>query len=248
MAGFTGAWRRRTRPSGDPPLWPGLDPEHANPVDPPDPTMGDLTGAPGMPLEWAEGQYAQDPVASMFNDQTPVSHEAVVGDLPGVDTREAQAIGGAARSIDQGAFDQRKYSRPMYQETGSTHADVYNHDLRGDSPETLLYDRAGVGQPHDPDARSNRWSRHFPTGPARFDMRWFDASMRPRYQRNAVGSREREAVPNRTQYVSPYGAGTILRPDNWAVPIVRRTAQAPDYATDAVEGAQTDFGLGRWGL
>lgn len=255
MAGsYSGAWKRATLPVSQVPLKPGIDPEHSRPSADPDQTYAqsfiDSTGAPLLPDEWASGQYVQDPVPSLFFDATPVDHETGLGFLPGVTPEEAQDLGGWARSQDLGAMDARDFDRPQYQEDGSVHAEIVNRDLQGASPADLKYDEKGVGVGIDPDARSNRRITRRPTGPAIFDMRWYGEQMRPRYSHTASGSRERGAVANRQQNTPPEGAGSILRPDNWAAPVVRRSAPSWDqgFATDEQVPASGNFGLGSWGL
>jgi hypothetical protein len=254
-ASYSGAWKRATLPVSQVPLKPGIDREHSHPSDAPDPSYVvsyvDGTGAPTLPDEWTGGQYVQDPVPSEFSDQTPVSHEVGTGFLPGVDVDEAQRIGGWARSQDLGAMDARDYERPAYQEDGSTHGEIISRDLAGASPADLKYDEKGVGVGIDPDARSNRRITRRPTGPAQFDSRWFDPSMRPRYLHVAQGSHVRQQVPGRQANTPDSGSGVILRPDNWAAPVVRRSAAGWDqpFATDAqTPTAPGDFGLGSWGL
>jgi hypothetical protein len=252
---YAGAWKRATLPVAQVPLKPGIDKEHSQPSDAPDPSYlvsyVDRTGAPTLPDEWDQGQYAQDFVPSDFTDQTPESHEIGVGFLPGVTQQDAQAIGGAARSVDLGALDARDFERPAYQEDGSTHGEIINADLLGASPADLKYDEKGVGVGIDPFARSNRRILHRPTGPAKYDARWFDESMRPRYLHTAQGSAVRTVVPGRQANTPDSGSGVILRPDNWAAPVVRRSAPSWDqsFATDAeTPVAAGDFGLGSWGL
>lgn len=256
MAGqYSGAWKRATLPVSLVPLKPGIDPEHAHPSDAPDPTYAlsyvDMTGAPTLPTEWDGGQYVQDYVPSEFTDQTPVSHEIGVGFLPGMDTEEAQRIGGWARSQDLGAPDSRDFERPQYQEDGSAHDEILNRDLNGASPADLKYDEKGVGVGIDPYARTNRRITRRPTGPALYDSRWFDPAMRPRYLHTAQGQSEKPVVPGRQVNTPDSPRNVTLRPDNWAAPIIRRSSAGWDqpYATDAetpVSGA--DFGLGSWGL
>lgn len=246
----TGGWKRRAvRGAQDPPRHPGIDPEHASPVDAPDPTMGDLTGAPGLPAEWAGGQYLQGPVASEYVDLTPVDHMHGLGALPGVSLEDAQARAGRVRSEDWGADDQRSFERPRYQEHGRRHTEMVSQGLGGASPETLRYQVEGVESPIDPHARHNRRvARWHEPGPV--DMHWYGPEKRPRYLKTATGSRERDAVPARTQHVSPFGAGRIERPDNWAPAVVRRSPRdwSESSAVDAAPQPGADFGLGSWGL
>jgi hypothetical protein len=253
MAGqYAGAWRRAVLPVSKVPLKPGIDPEHAKPSDTPDPNWTDGTGAPTLPAEWSGGQYLQGNVASAFVDETPTDHMHGLGFLPGVDLETAQQLGGLARSEDLGNMDARDYERPAYQEDGSTHGVIVNTDLQGASPADLKYDEKGVGVGLDPYARSNTHITHAPTGPATFDMRWYGEEMRPRYQHNAQGSRAAAAVPNRTQLTPDSPRGVILRPDNWAAPIIRRSNPGWDqpWTQDGEAQAATggDFGLGSWGL
>lgn len=252
MAGsYSGAWKRQTLPDSRVPLKPGIDPEHAHPTDVPDPQHQDLTGAPTLPDEWSEGQYLQEFIPSGYVDLTPASHEVGVGMLPGVDLETAQAVGGRARSEDLGAMDARDYDRPQYQEDGSAHAEIVHHDLEGTSPGTLKFQEKGVGVGIDPHARSDRRIVRRPVGPSIFDMRRFDAEHRPRYVKTAQGSKVRGPVPGRQVNTPPEGAGTILRPDNWAAPVVRRSAPQWDQGatTDAtVPDTTGNFGLGAWGL
>lgn len=253
MAGqFSGAWRRNTLPASRMPLKPGIDPEHARPTDAADPQSRDMTGAPLLPDEWALGQYVQGFVPSEYVDLTPTSHEVGVGMLPGVDIETAQAAGGRARSEDLGAMDARDFERPRYQEDGSAHAELVGHDLEGTSPGTLRYQESGVGVGIDPYARTSRRIHRRPTGPAVFDMRMFGPEMRPRYVQTAKGSRVRGPVPDRQVNTPPEGAGVILRPDNWAAPVVRRSAPRWDQSVTTDQtlpaGPDDDFGLGRWGL
>jgi hypothetical protein len=247
---FAGAWKRATLPQSRLPLKPGVDPEHARPVDAPDPQSQDRTGAPPMPVEWSGGQYLQEFVPSGYIDATPVSHETGVGFLPGVDLETAQAVGGRARSEDLGAMDVRDFERPAYQEDGSTHGEIVSPDWHGASPEDLVYDSKGVGVAIDPYARSNRRITHRPVGPALFDARWYGEQMRPRYLHTAQGSKARGPVPGRLVNTPTEGAGTILRPDNWTAPVVRRSAPSWDQgsASDTQVPASGDFGLGSWGL
>lgn len=252
MATHSGAWKRTVIPVSRVPGKPGIDPQHAHPSDPPDPTWTDHTGAPGLPVEWADGQYMQDNVPSMFVDNTPGDHMQGLGFLPGVDQETAAYLGGQARMIDFGAGDVRDFERPAYQETGSTHGVIVNQDLQGASPADLKYDEKGVGVGIDPYARSNTHITHSPTGPATFDSRWYQESMRPRYQHNGQGSAPAVGpVPGRNQGQSDAGRGSILRPDNWAAPVVRRSAPSWDQAfvTDAESPTSPgSFGLGSWGL
>jgi hypothetical protein len=259
VSNYGGAWRRATLPRSLVPGKPDIDREHSHPSPNLDPTAAhqdyvDTTGAPGLPVEWDQGQYAQDPVASAFFDHTPVSHEDGLGFLPGVDQPSAQAAGGAARSVDLGAPDVRDYDRPRYQGDGSSHVEQLNVDLDGESPATLRYQFKGVGVDIDEFARTNRAIRRRPTGPPTYDMRWYDESMRPKYAPAAHGSRVRPAVAGRLENTPPEGAGTILRPDNWATPVARRLGPNWDtgLVTDGSEspsfGSADNFGLGSWGL
>jgi hypothetical protein len=250
---YSGAWRRTVIPVSKVPLKPGIDPEHARPADTPDPNWTDGTGAPQLPTEWSSGQYLQDNVPSAYSDQTPVDHTIGLGFLPGVTQAEAAQLGGSARSQDFGASDVRDYKRPNYQEDGSTHGVIVNTDLQGASPADLKYDEKGVGVGLDPYARSNTHITHRPTGPATYDMRWWNEQMRPRYAHNAVGSKVAPAVPNRTQLNPDSGRGTILRPDNWAAPVLRRSNPGWDQPATTDDTTQAyaaggDFGLGSWGL
>lgn len=250
---FAGAWKRATLPISKVPLKPGIDPQHAQPTDPPDPSFFDYTGAPLLPLEWADGQYEQANVPSAFVDQTPVDHMHGLGFLPGVDLETAQYLGGRARNEDLGNMDARDYERPQYQEDGSTHGVIINGRLEGDSPGDLQYDLKGVGVPLDPYARSNTHITHRPTGPATYDMRWYGEQMRPRYVHTAEGSAPATGpVPNRTHLQPDSGRGAISRPDNWAAPVVRRSAadwgQAFSTAAETPVDSSGDFGLGSWGL
>ena len=252
MAGrYTGAWKRRaSMPVAPVPLKPGIDPEHYRPTDEPDPQHLDLTGAPILPDEWAGGHLIQPFIPSEYVDLTPLSHEEGVGFLPGVDQETAQRVGGRARSEDLGAMDARDFERPLYQEDGSAHAEIVHAPLDGASPQTLQYQEKGVGVGIDPHARSDRRITRRPTGPAVFDMRWFGEEMRPRFVKNAQGSRVRPPVPGRQVNTPTEGSGRILRPDNWAAPIVRRSAPQWDQAATTDEEIPTtgNFGLGSWGL
>lgn len=253
MGTYSGAWKRTTLPRSSVPLKPGIDPQHARPTDSPDPQSVDMTGAPLLPDEWSGGQYVQGFVPSMFVDQTPTDHYSTGrGFLPGVDLETAQRIGGAARSEDLGAFEARDFDRPAYQETGSGHDEIINTDLRGASPDDLRYEEKGVGVGNDPYARSNRRITRTPTGPAFFDTRWYGEEMRPRYPHTAAGSAPAVGpVAGRQQNTPPEGRGGILRPDNWAAPVLRRASASWDQAfvTDAeTPVAPGDFGLGTWGL
>lgn len=250
MATYAGAWKRATLPVSLVPLKPGIDPQHAKPTDTPDPNNVDGTGAPLLPEQWSGGQYVQEFVPSTYVDNTPVNHEFGTGMLPGATQEEAQAIGGAVRSVDLGAMDARDYDRPHYQEDGSAHVEILNADLLGASPADLKYDEKGVGIGIDPYARSNRAIRRRPSGPATYDMRWYGEQMRPRYVHTATGSRAYPAVAGRSQNAPPEGAGAILRPDNWAAPIVRRSSDewGQTFATDAEVPTAGNFGLGSWGL
>jgi hypothetical protein len=252
---YAGAWKRATLPRSLVPGKPPIDREHSAPSDAPDPTYVlsyvDTTGAPLLPDEWTGGQYVQEPVGSAFTDQTPVTHDDGRGFLPGVDQPEAQRIGGYARSIDLGAPDVRDWERPRYQGDGSGHVEIRNPDLDGESPATLKYLEKGVGVDIDPYARTNRAIRRRPTGPATYDNRDWTPGMRPKYQPNRHGSiPARGPVANRQNNISPEGAGAILRPDNWAAPVVRRVAASWDQAfvTDGTPAPAGDFGLGSWGL
>ena len=247
---YAGAWKRATLPDNQLPLKPGIDPEHSKPTDTLDPNAVDNTGAPQLPYEWSGGQYLQAFVPSEFVDFTPESHEIGVGFLPGVDQETAQYIGGRARNEDLGASDQSGYARPQYQEDGSTHQEIYNTDLHGASPGNLVYAEKGVGVALDPYARTNRRIKEFATGPVEYDMRWYGSEMRPRYLHTGAGSKPaRGPVAGRQPNSPPEGAGSILRPDNWAPAIVRRAAPSWDqpFATDA-EVPASGFGLGSWGL
>lgn len=251
MAGtYRGAWARATLPQSRVPLKPPIDPEHSRPTDGPDPQSHDMTGAPNLPVEWSQGQYLQDFVPADYVDMTPADHVHGVGFLPGVTREEAADIGTRARSEDLGNMDRDEF-RPQYQEDGSAHGVIVNSPLSGASPGDLQYDEKGVGVALDPYARSNTHITHRPVGPAVFDMRWYGEQMRPRVVHNAQGSKVRGPVPNRLVNTPDSGAGTILRPDNWANTVVRRSAPQWDQSSAVDTTTQTgpaDFGLGSWGL
>jgi hypothetical protein len=246
----SGAWKKRTQTVRRVRLVAPIDPRHSTPEETQDPNYVDTTGAPALPEDVEGGQFTQQDVKSRYVDLTPPGEG--VGDLPGYDQASAREVSRIAHSRDYGAVSARLYAPAVDRDGTYNVSIVTNHDNAGDSPETLQFERTGVGSPNDPYARSNkrivRWRDRT------IDMHWWGVEQRPKPIRTAQGSRELPPVPNRTQWVSPFAAGRIEHPDNWQ-PAQERRAPREWGERTTTDGGEADamsaasaYGLTMWGL
>lgn len=255
---ITGAWARRSTPTLAVPLKPQPDPEHLDPTPNVDVTVGmplwiESSAAPTLPPEIATDGMAVPIGGGGPIDHTPEDPQYGPGAGHGQTTGEAQAVRTHWMSRDDGAVASRLW-QPMTDRDGAPHlAIIPDVELDGDSPQTLQYQRTGLGQPIDPHARRGQrqkrwWDRVI-------DMHRYGVMFRPMPMRYA------QPVPTQppggnTQYDSPWTTNAPQRatPDAFVATQVRRTPT--DWATPItgdgtamqLVGDVGGFGLGQWGL
>ncbi len=251
---YSGAWVRQSTTRPNVPLQAPTDPEHLNPTEGED-HPGQLAlwqnqaPAPVLPTVMEGGQYEQPSVPAGPLDMTPADPSFGAGVGPGLTTLEAQEVRGALMGLDLGAYAAHRYMAGVDRD-GAPHVQVIDDvDYQGDSPQTLEYQRSGLGTPNDPFARRGRrikrWYDRF------IDMHRYDVELRPKYSRYAATVATQNPVQNGTQLTSPFPAfvdraGTA---DSFVTPQDRRTPAPWDQAatTDGT-GQGSMFGLGSWGL
>ncbi len=259
---FAGAWARKASVTAPiVPLEPDRDPEHLNPTDNPEVVVGQplwvaSATAPGLPAAFVTAPYGT-PVAAGGGpiDHTPADPQYGPGAGSGQTVAEAQAVRTKWMSRDDGAVAARRW-QPNTDRDGTPRLDlIADTDGAGDSPETVLLKRSGIGVPeNDPYARTGRrlwrwWDRVI-------DMHRWDVSFRPKYLKTA-STAQLQPPGGVTQYDSPWPTPAAARvsPDAWVAAQMRRTPAADwaspiavDGAVNNVVGNVNDFGLGSWGL
>ena len=255
---FAGAWARKaSTPMPDVPLKPDIDPEHLNPSAAPD---IDLFGQNAL---WQESgpsaPYLPDdmvsiPVGSPVGgggpvDFTPQDPQYGLGVGPGLTQAQSRAETLSWHEDDRGAVASRRWQAMTDRQPGEGPHVVIIPDvpLDGDSPETLQYERSGVGTANDPYARTGlrqkRWWDRF------IDMHRWEVDYRPKYLRNASAIGDQPPVPNGTQLDSPFTTpgpyyGTQ---DSFVSPQLRRTPTAWDEPMYS-DGETSGLGSTVWGL
>lgn len=272
MAYSSYAWSKPSEPTPTVPLKPGIDPEHLTPTpdldnDPQpwqssvsapafaddyytDPSVaggvpsgfGPVDMTPGQTAGEAPGEYGVPPIRS----------ENGVGVGPGITQAEASEIRGRLQSQDFGAVAAHQY-HPLtdrFDGDGPHVALISDEPGLGDSPATLQYQRTGVGQPNDPNARIGKrnkrwWDRVW-------DMHWFDVEYRPMTVKQAYTAQSQPAVSNPTQIDSPYPTSATYNPgtpDSFVSPQLRRTPVQWDQpiTTDGSYSAGVEQ-VTSWGL
>jgi hypothetical protein len=248
------AWSNRVQAPTSVPLVAPIDPEHLKPTANPGEGYGNpewvaTVHAPGLPGEYLTMNHEVDPYGFGPVDHTPPDPQHGVGVGPGLTVQQSQRLMGALHGEDLGAVAAHAWE-PSIDRDGSRHLNPSYDDWGdGDSPQTLQYERTGVGEPNDPHARKGRprlkrWANFV------WDWHWFDPEMRPlalRYARPAVDA---PPVANGTQLDGPYGTLEYLSTrDQFTGPQTRRTPGPWDQPLQ-VDGSETvtAFGLGSWGL
>jgi hypothetical protein len=237
------------------PLVPGTDPEHLHPTDNlqyehMDPLwMNSGGGVPTLPAEyWANDGVAAIVVPGGPIDRTPRTHDFGVGVGPGLDVPTAQAIRAEWGEEDLGAVDARRYIAASDRDgIGPTLAIVADTPGLGTSPQTNDLKITGVGGTNDPFARTGQrtqrsWDR-------RIDLHRYEVTYRPMTTKNAKTAQAQPAVPDGTQYTSPFETAATgwgnFQPDSFVAPQERRTPEPWDQPL-TVDGSGVDNQV--WGL
>lgn len=256
MGTYTGAWKRATTDNATVRLKPDQDPEHANPT----PNLGPVnwvadTIVPMIPAEWLGEQYTQLPTMTYVMDETPRDHADGGGVGHGMDTIEAQDERTYEHGVDYGATEARRWSPANTREGSYTVTVIEDNANEGNSPgyPQMRYDR-GVGIGSDPHARVGkriaRWRDRT------IDMHRWDAEGRASVARYAYSAPDQQAQTNGNQYTSPeplyadkQGANGIGSPDQFVVPMARRSPRPWDESmtADGVNPSNA-YGLTSWGL
>jgi hypothetical protein len=256
---YTGAWARRaevmqTRPA----LWGGPDPQHSRP----DPHPGtsresfDTTGArlavtpegltspPNLPiLDGSGGQW-------LVLDQEPLDHSYGIGSGAGLPLRVSMAQNAAGHAQDRGARAGRRYAAPARQD-GDVTVGLYQEPVYPvGSPGSVVYQ-----QEADPTTSPNASIR----GPGKKVRRTWHRTFwregwvtdhRPTYTTTAFTAPPAAAVPNGSQYTSPYAtaAAVTVRNVTAVMPQLRRNPRPwdEDFTTDG--SAQEGAGAGSFGF
>lgn len=242
MAGYSGyaGYAKPSTPTPVVPLVPGIDPEHLNPTANPEfdnesPmwSLGDGS-APTLPDEY----YSGDGDAVIINagggpvDLTPRSHEYGIGTGHGLTDTEAQVIRNYAGNLDMGDMEVQQYVAMTDREPGSGPGVAVIEDVpgMGDSPQTNALHITGVGGTDDVYARigkriSRWWFRPW-------DMHRWEVGSRPMRYKTAYTAPNQPAVPDGTQYDSPFqtaaGGWAEMQPDSFVAPQLRRTPEPWD--------------------
>lgn len=240
------------------PIQAAPDPEHLNPTDTQYVDMSPIwreggISAPTLPLEYTAG----DGVAAIVApggpiDNTPRSHAYGVGVGPGLTTAEAAEIRDQWGNVNAGDLDARQYV-PMTDRLGNTTAQLLpDTPGLGDSPETLLLRRTGVGGTNDPYARTGQRLQRAWNDMA-WDMHRYDVEQRPQSYRGALPPAQQPAVPGGNQYNSPYanaasGFANLAPADQFVVPQERRVPEPWDQALTTQGTVYAAEQVTSWGL
>lgn len=249
---YTGSWAQRAHTGPVMvPLVAAIDPEHLNPTANIDVVTGtplwvDSSAAPTLP-----SGYTSETIAAPIGGGGPLNltpNDPDYGPGPGHGLTDAQsrAIMGPYHELDQGAVAAHQWVSPIIH-GGTPHVAIIP-DTPGDgtSPQTLQYQRTGVGEPNDPFARTGRrikrWVDQF------IDWHRYEVERRPIYSRNAYTAQLQPPVPDGTQYDSPYSTPWpfAATPDSFVLPQDRQspgTWNDPDPA-----GNHSEYALPSWGL
>lgn len=258
---YSGAWSRRTQANDPAPLVPGIDPEHLNPTANPEwvaqqPGWVSTVSAPLLPDDMYPGMGAvqlatgEGPV-----DFAPQDHAYGMGFGPGLSVIEAQDLRSYWHSQDDGSVAAGNW-QVMIDRDGQPHLERTEDGIGdGDSPKTLQFERTGVGQPNDPDARVGgrfkRWYDRY------IDYHRYPTDRRPLTPRQAYTAQPQPAMADPGPLDSPYATaatGYWGSPDRFLAPQARRVPGdwAEPITTDATgviaAGAPNGFGLTTYGL
>lgn len=267
------SWAKASSPTLEVPLKPGVDPEHLTPTDNvefvdmqplwvanptsvptlPDSLVGDLGGGPiggGGPLDYTptDSWNPTDTLVGVPPSERPSEYGVGVG--PGLTLEEAQEIRGVLMSEDLGAYAARHYQAMTDRQSNPGLAVSFDTPGNGDSPQTLIYQRPGVGSPIDPDARVGRREKRW--WDQVWDMHWWNDEYRPMTNRTINREIGRGPVQGGNQYTSPFD-NTIMQnpgsPDSFVAPQVRRTPVewGEPITTDGIV-VNSSTGLSSWGL
>lgn len=238
----SGTWRRRQQrfvsPTRNPNLGAGVDAEHLNPVDHPDPFAEPTPALPAMP----EFMYVQDdfllPVTPPVHDPLPAEpagHQ--VGGTPrGRGDLESRRASYRAHSADDGAARFNHFEQPI---------------TRGDR-DTYTTQRAEMEFPQTGSRAAltrgrNAWPENNPDGPpaqGHYVNRWIDRQftrrrispdMSPLRPFTAGTATDIPAPTRGTPYTTPFAALAAARRLKLMTPQVRRVPRPPDDA-DLVDG------------
>ena len=259
---LTGAWARRTVTPPVVPVHPEIDPQHSTPDANPEfvaqpPTWINSTPMPGLPGEiLTQPGYPQGLIAPGGPvNRTPLDHDFGPGAGAGITQQQAQELRGYWQGMDLGVIAHE--SDVPVKETENMYglAEVDDMIGNGDSPQTLEYERTGVGRPNDPDARrgkrQKRWSERY------IDMHRWEVHPPPYDPQYAVPQPAIAADPNGNQYTRPFAnnaAGPLGTVDSFVQQQIRRApegfgdAYAQDGTPQNIVGSVNAFGLPAWGL
>jgi hypothetical protein len=250
--------RKPSTPTPVVPIKPAIDPEHLAPTATPEfVNMAPIWqgfAMPEVPQEYESGEHPSPVGGGGPVDMTPDSPEFGVGGGPGLTTIESQQVRTGLMSLDYGAVAARTTEPLTDRHDGSgPHADFYTDESAAfDSPQTLQLKRTGVGQPNDPYARTA--SRFWRWWDRTIDFHRYDVVYRPMVARTAYTAQAQPAVPDGTQYDSPYAtAATVYSgpQDRFVVQEVRRIPTPFDQnaAIDPTQAVDSSvYGLQVWGL
>lgn len=259
---ITGAWLARARVTPDPSKQSDRDPEHTNPTPNPQDIGGQTPGwvstvaAPLLPHDvYPSNMPTPLPTGIGPVDQTPESHMYGAGTPPAPGLLEAQDDASGWRMDDRGAVAAHAYNAPVDRD-GTPH--LYEQpDMigEGESPAQLQYQRSGIGQPNDPNARH-----------AKRQKRWYERYIDfHRYEATPTAWQPQHARPvpatmppaGRTQLDSPYPNSVALMTnpvDRFVGPVMRRSpgpwdeGVTTDGTTATLAGVPTGYGLTQYGL
>jgi len=259
---ITGGWAARYKVTNPAPLAPPLDPEHITPTDVDyvhtTPMWQSTTMMPGLPEEMLASPAPELATGVGPLDYTPESHDYGVGIGSGLTIEESMDRMADWHNDDQGANAAHTWNPQTDRDgpwTSMEMADVPGH---GESPATVQYQRTGVGQPNDPNARIGRWFRRW-NRQTKIDMHRYDAVPGPTGAQFARPVPAREGDPNGNQLMPPYGNSVAYQAgpqDRFVGQTVRRAPDADGWdanmETDGtygtIMGAVNGYGLPAWGL
>lgn len=249
------SWAKSSAPTPAVPLVAAVDPEHLTPTPDPNLLVGSQLWVASTPAPTLPDVLTAEPFGTPVGgggplDLTPEDPSFGVGVGPGLTTLESQDIRGQLMEQDLGAVAARQY-QPMIDRDGTRHVAIIPDTIGdGDSPNTLQYERSGVGQPIDPYARLGkrikRWMDRY------IDMHRYEVRPRPMYAHYASTVAEQSAVVNGNQLVPPFArfGSMAATPDSFVAPQERRSPVPWDQplTTDGIPAPATGFGLPTWGL